>query len=228
MSDNNYFQGAFEAENSKAVCGCHFSKTDGGSSGGADGLPQRHMCCSNTFVSGVRRWHCPSKEAVEQLASPLGGGPVLTTALAVQVASAEGVMYTLTVPQLQLLSWTSVFPSSPTSLLCSPDSQWVFASTQDSDLGPKVSGGLCPLLQRLALFMQGGGFCTQAHGCVWGGGFQGRTKLAGSTGTFRQDGPGPEESPGTDFEVCRTGIQSKTLAAKATSVTYAAQNHQSR
>ncbi|XP_013973482.1 cyclin-dependent kinase 20 isoform X5 [Canis lupus baileyi] len=54
------------------------------------------------------------------------------------VASAEGVMYTLTVPQLQLLSWTSVFPSSPTSLLCSPDSQWVFASTQDSDLGPKV------------------------------------------------------------------------------------------
>ncbi|KAM8964596.1 F-box/WD repeat-containing protein 12-like isoform 3-T3 [Lycaon pictus] len=54
------------------------------------------------------------------------------------VASAEGVMYTLTVPQLQLLSWTSVFPSSPTSLLCSPDGQWVFASTQDSDLGPKV------------------------------------------------------------------------------------------
>ncbi|XP_072617023.1 F-box/WD repeat-containing protein 12-like isoform X4 [Vulpes vulpes] len=54
------------------------------------------------------------------------------------VASAEGVMYALTVPQLQLLSWTSVFPSSPTSLLCSPDGQWVFASTQDSDLGPKV------------------------------------------------------------------------------------------
>nr|XP_025747397.1 F-box/WD repeat-containing protein 12-like [Callorhinus ursinus] len=54
------------------------------------------------------------------------------------VASAEGVLYTLTVPQLQPLSRTSVFPSSPTSLLCSPDCQWVLASTQDSDLGPKV------------------------------------------------------------------------------------------
>uniref|UniRef100_A0A452UMC7 Cyclin dependent kinase 20 n=1 Tax=Ursus maritimus TaxID=29073 RepID=A0A452UMC7_URSMA len=54
------------------------------------------------------------------------------------VASAEGVLYALTVPQLELLSRTRVFPSSPTSLLCSPDCQWVFASTQDSDLGPKV------------------------------------------------------------------------------------------
>ncbi|EFB20048.1 hypothetical protein PANDA_008298, partial [Ailuropoda melanoleuca] len=54
------------------------------------------------------------------------------------VASAEGVLYVLTVPQLQLLSRTRVFPSSPTGLLCSPDCQWVFASTQNSDLGPKV------------------------------------------------------------------------------------------
>lgn len=100
----------------------------------------------NVFVSGARKWHCPSKEAVEQSPSGLRGR-VLTTAFAVQVASAEGVLYALTVPQLQLLSRTRVFPSSPTSLLCSPDFQWVFASTQDSDLGPKVSGELCPPLQ---------------------------------------------------------------------------------
>uniref|UniRef100_A0A8C7ADK2 Uncharacterized protein n=2 Tax=Neovison vison TaxID=452646 RepID=A0A8C7ADK2_NEOVI len=54
------------------------------------------------------------------------------------VASAEGMLYALTVPHLRLLSRTGVFPGSPTSLLCSPDCQWVFASTQDSDLGPKV------------------------------------------------------------------------------------------
>ncbi|XP_058551884.1 F-box/WD repeat-containing protein 12-like [Neofelis nebulosa] len=54
------------------------------------------------------------------------------------VACAEGFLYALTVPQLQLRSRTRVFPSSPTSLLCSPDCQWVFASTQNSDLGPKV------------------------------------------------------------------------------------------
>ncbi|XP_045878309.1 F-box/WD repeat-containing protein 12-like [Meles meles] len=54
------------------------------------------------------------------------------------VASAEGILYALTVPHLRLLSRTGVFPGSPTSLLCSPDCQWVFASTQDSDLGPKV------------------------------------------------------------------------------------------
>ncbi|XP_072808517.1 F-box/WD repeat-containing protein 12-like isoform X2 [Vicugna pacos] len=52
-------------------------------------------------------------------------------------ACAEGALYTLTVPPLQLLSRVSVFPSNP-SLLCSPDRQWVFASTQNSDLGPKV------------------------------------------------------------------------------------------
>ncbi|XP_047556842.1 cyclin-dependent kinase 20 isoform X5 [Lutra lutra] len=55
-----------------------------------------------------------------------------------EVASAEGMLYALTVPHLRLLSRTGVFPGSPTSLLCSPDCQWVFASTQDSDLGPKV------------------------------------------------------------------------------------------
>lgn len=69
---------------------------------------------------------------------------MLTTAFAVQVASAEGMLYALTVPHLRLLSRTGVFPGSPTSLLCSPDCQWVFASTQDSDLGPKVSGGAAP------------------------------------------------------------------------------------
>ncbi|XP_064338487.1 cyclin-dependent kinase 20 isoform X5 [Camelus dromedarius] len=55
-----------------------------------------------------------------------------------EAACAEGALYTLTVPPLQLLSRVSVFPSNRTSLLCSPDRQWVFASTQNSDLGPKV------------------------------------------------------------------------------------------
>nr|XP_020755305.1 cyclin-dependent kinase 20 isoform X2 [Odocoileus virginianus texanus] len=51
---------------------------------------------------------------------------------------AEGAVYTLTVPWLQLLSRVSVFPSNPTSLLCSPDRQWVFVSTPNSDLSPEV------------------------------------------------------------------------------------------
>ncbi|XP_025137920.1 cyclin-dependent kinase 20 isoform X7 [Bubalus bubalis] len=53
-------------------------------------------------------------------------------------ACAEGALYTLTVPWLQLLSRVNVFPGNPTSLLCSPDQQWVFASTQNSDLSPEV------------------------------------------------------------------------------------------
>uniref|UniRef100_A0A8B9Y614 Cyclin-dependent kinase 20 n=1 Tax=Bos mutus grunniens TaxID=30521 RepID=A0A8B9Y614_BOSMU len=53
-------------------------------------------------------------------------------------ACAEGALYTLTVPWLQLLSRVNVFPGNPTSLLCSPDRQWVFASTQNSDLSPEV------------------------------------------------------------------------------------------
>ncbi|KAF6327070.1 cyclin dependent kinase 20 [Rhinolophus ferrumequinum] len=59
-------------------------------------------------------------------------GPVLLA------ACADGALYTLTVPRLQLLSRVSVSPNLPTSLLCSPDRQWVFALTQNSDLGPKV------------------------------------------------------------------------------------------
>ena len=58
-----------------------------------------------------------------------------------QAACAEGALYMLTVPQLQLLSRVSLFPNSPTSLLCSPDWPWVFVSTPHSDLGPKVSSG---------------------------------------------------------------------------------------
>nr|XP_060465628.1 F-box/WD repeat-containing protein 12-like [Panthera onca] len=68
---------------------------------------------------------------------PSEGLPPVRTFLFL-VACAEGFLYALTVPQLQLRSRTRVFPSSPTSLLCSPDCQWVFASTQNSDLGPKV------------------------------------------------------------------------------------------
>ncbi|XP_037348585.1 F-box/WD repeat-containing protein 12-like [Talpa occidentalis] len=62
-------------------------------------------------------------------------------------ACAEGALYTLILPQLQLLSKVSVFPNNPMSLLCSPDWQWVFVSTQNSDLGPKVfhmHSLLCP------------------------------------------------------------------------------------
>ncbi|KAM7092155.1 F-box/WD repeat-containing protein 12-like isoform 1-T1 [Molossus nigricans] len=64
------------------------------------------------------------------------------------VACADGALYTLTVPGLQLRSKVSVFPDHPTSLLSSPDCQWVFAWTQDSELGPKVfhtRSLLCPL-----------------------------------------------------------------------------------
>lgn len=74
-----------------------------------------------------------------------------------QAACAEGALYTLTVPWLQLLSRVNVFPGNPTSLLCSPDRQWVFASTQNSDLSPEVSGGLCPLPQVAGFVHKGGG-----------------------------------------------------------------------
>ncbi|XP_027811200.2 F-box/WD repeat-containing protein 12-like isoform X1 [Marmota flaviventris] len=54
------------------------------------------------------------------------------------VACAEGTLYTLTVPQLQVVSKVTLFPSPFVSLLCSPDRQWLFASAHNSDLGPKV------------------------------------------------------------------------------------------
>ncbi|EPQ04295.1 F-box/WD repeat-containing protein 12 [Myotis brandtii] len=63
-------------------------------------------------------------------------------------ACADGTLYTLTVPGLQLLSRVSAFPNHPASLLCSPDCQWVFTLAQDSDLSPKVFHShslLCPL-----------------------------------------------------------------------------------
>ncbi|XP_029775346.1 F-box/WD repeat-containing protein 12-like isoform X1 [Suricata suricatta] len=63
------------------------------------------------------------------------------------VACAEGFLFVLTVPQLQLRSRTPVFPGSPARLLCSPGCQWVFAWTQSSELGPKVfhtRSLLCP------------------------------------------------------------------------------------
>ncbi|KAG3293616.1 F-box/WD repeat-containing protein 12-like, transcript variant X4 [Ictidomys tridecemlineatus] len=55
-----------------------------------------------------------------------------------EVACAEGTLYTLTVPQLQVVSKVTLFPSPFVSLLCSPDRQWLFASAHNSDLGPKV------------------------------------------------------------------------------------------
>uniref|UniRef100_A0A8C9QNS4 F-box and WD repeat domain containing 12 n=1 Tax=Spermophilus dauricus TaxID=99837 RepID=A0A8C9QNS4_SPEDA len=54
------------------------------------------------------------------------------------VACAEGTLYTLTVPQLQVVSKVTLFPSPFVCLLCSPDRQWLFASAHNSDLGPKV------------------------------------------------------------------------------------------
>lgn len=86
---------------------------------------------------------------------------MVTTPFALQAASADGALYTLTIPRLQLMSRVSMFPNHPASLLCSPDHQWVFALTQNSDLGPKVSAGLCPL-------PQGPGFvCTGIQFCAW-------------------------------------------------------------
>lgn len=54
------------------------------------------------------------------------------------VACDEGTLYTMTVPQLQVVSKVATFPHTPVNLTCSPDTQWVFVSAQDSDLGPKV------------------------------------------------------------------------------------------
>lgn len=54
------------------------------------------------------------------------------------VACAEGNLYTLTVPQLQVVSKVATFSHTSVSLTCSPDQQWVFAFAQGSDLGPKV------------------------------------------------------------------------------------------
>ncbi|XP_060228484.1 F-box/WD repeat-containing protein 12-like isoform X2 [Meriones unguiculatus] len=54
------------------------------------------------------------------------------------VACAEGNLYTLTVPQLQVVSKVATFPRASVSLSCSPDQQWVFVSAQGSDMGPKL------------------------------------------------------------------------------------------
>lgn len=80
-----------------------------------------------------------------------------------QAACANGTLYTLTVPGLQLLSRVSVFPNHPASLLCSPDCQWVFTLVQDSDLSPKVSGGLCSLSQGPGSVCTGSFLCPVLH-----------------------------------------------------------------
>ncbi|XP_053433500.1 F-box/WD repeat-containing protein 12-like [Nycticebus coucang] len=53
-------------------------------------------------------------------------------------ACAGGNLYTLTVPQLHLVSKVPVFPNNSLSLTCSPDQQWVFTSSENLDLSPKV------------------------------------------------------------------------------------------
>lgn len=64
---------------------------------------------------------------------------LIVTFFLFQVACDEGTLYTMTVPQLQVVSRVSTFPHTSVSLLCSPDTQWVFVSAQGSDVGPKVS-----------------------------------------------------------------------------------------
>ncbi|KAK7802109.1 hypothetical protein U0070_006212 [Myodes glareolus] len=54
------------------------------------------------------------------------------------VACADGNLYTLTVPQLQVLSKVVTFPHTSMTLTCSPDQQWVFVLAKGSDVGPKV------------------------------------------------------------------------------------------
>ncbi|KAL6075340.1 hypothetical protein STEG23_005290 [Scotinomys teguina] len=54
------------------------------------------------------------------------------------VACAEGNLYTLTVPRLQVVSKVATFSHTSVNLTCSPDQQWVFVFAQGSDLGPKV------------------------------------------------------------------------------------------
>lgn len=63
-----------------------------------------------------------------------------------QAACVNGILYTLSVPQLQVVSTVVVFSNTFGSLLCSPDQQWVFVSAQDSGVRPKVSvhGSLSP------------------------------------------------------------------------------------
>lgn len=58
---------------------------------------------------------------------------------ALQVTSVDGALYTMMVAQLQLLFRVSVLLKQLASLFCSPDCQWVFALTQNSDLDRKVS-----------------------------------------------------------------------------------------
>lgn len=64
---------------------------------------------------------------------------LIVTFFLFQVACDEGTLYTMTVPQLQVLSRVATFPHTSVSLMCSPDTQWVFVFAQGSDLGPKVS-----------------------------------------------------------------------------------------
>ncbi|XP_051027110.1 F-box/WD repeat-containing protein 12-like [Acomys russatus] len=83
--------------------------------------------------------YCSSMEACDH-----PEGPFLLA------ACAEGNLYTLTVPQLQVVSKVTTFPQTFVNLTCSPDRQWVFVSmsksesesesmyAQHPDQGPKV------------------------------------------------------------------------------------------
>ncbi|EGV99795.1 F-box/WD repeat-containing protein 12 [Cricetulus griseus] len=62
------------------------------------------------------------------------------------VACADGNLYTLTVPQLQVVSKVATFPRTSVSLTCSPDQQWVSVLAQGSDVGPKGHGSQVILL----------------------------------------------------------------------------------
>lgn len=124
------------------------------------------------------------------------GGHRWSLHFALQAACADGTLYTLTVPGLQVLSRVSVFPNNPASLLCSPDCQWVFTLAQDSDLSPKVSARLCPLSQGPGFVCTGGGLCARSCTCIWEGGFSHRTTSAATQGhRLGSGGAGPSPEP---------------------------------
>lgn len=93
-----------------------------------------HMPCRRLTLL----WAVPFSVGEAQLLQKMVVLPTVTCLL-FQVACADGNLYTLTVPQLQVLSKVVTFPYTSMTLTCSPDQQWVFVLAKGSDVGPKVS-----------------------------------------------------------------------------------------
>ncbi|CAH6799662.1 F-box/WD repeat-containing protein 12 [Phodopus roborovskii] len=79
------------------------------------------------WASFFLRTSCSSMEACGHPEGPF-----------LMVACADGNLYTLTVPQLQVISKVATFPRTSVSLACSPDQKWVSVLAKGSDLGLKV------------------------------------------------------------------------------------------